>query len=213
MTGGILRAKGWDTAADTSLIIANNDFFYRAQARVLPLFPASRATLFPRLSFQHVNLYAGEVALNQASAGLGVNVNIRKGFFWAGLEGLYDRNSYFSDSTKTAVGGKVSFGIERTLWWNWFIIRVGGQKVWTYNTTQYSPNAPISNKSATSQWYENPSSDGSDSDLVGLGFGINVENRLRIDCVASEDMLYTLANVLNSPERYIVSRISATYSF
>jgi hypothetical protein len=44
-------------------------------------------------------------------------------------------------------------------------------------------------------WYENPPSDGSDNDLVSLGFGLNVENRLRVDFVAAEDIPYTLLRI------------------
>jgi hypothetical protein len=62
-------------------------------------------------------------------------------------------------------------------------------------------------------WEENIPADGSDNDLVSLGFGLNVENRLRIDFVAAEDIAYTLTNLFSGPQHHLFTRVSATYSF
>ncbi|MDQ3003667.1 MAG: hypothetical protein M3Y08_20715, partial [Fibrobacterota bacterium] len=80
--------------------------------------------------------------------GVGVNVSLDRGFFWLGVQGLFDENEQqgMTDSAGLAVynsaisaasnetirGGRVSFGIERNVWWDWLVLRVGGQKEITY---------------------------------------------------------------------------------
>ena len=136
------------------------------------------------------------------AAGLGININIDKGFFWGGLEFLYGQDDKDNDAEQN-VGGKFSFGIERNVLWDWFLIRVGGQKSLLIKTMGISEK----------EWWENPASDETDKDLVGLGFGINIDNRLHIDFVANEMIPFTLSNIISSEQKYLFSRVSATYSF
>ena len=212
--GGILRAKG-DSSSNPNFykpdIIANNDYFLKGDIRLFSALSMLNGDFVPHLSIQRVTLHEDQVSLDDVAAGLGLNINIDKGFFWAAIEGLY-KDYYYgwsapNDSEKTGIGGRVSFGIERSIWWDWFVIRVGGQKTLLYSTTTTSGNV---NK--IGRWEENAPSDASDNDLVSLGFGLNVENRLRIDVVAAEDVPYTFAFV-SGPQHHLFTRVSATYSF
>lgn len=203
--GGILRAKGDSLTPANKIIVADNDWFFRGDLRFFSALSALNGDFVPHLGVQRVNLYSNTVNLNDLAAGLGLNINIDKGFFWAGVEGLY-KDYTFPDSLKTGIGARVSFGIERSIWWDWFVIRVGGQKVVIYSQTD-------KNSDTWGQWDENPASDGSDNDLVALGFGLNVENRLRIDVVAAEDAVYTFTNLISGPQHHLFTRVSATYSF
>ena len=102
------------------------------------------------------------------------------------------------------VGGRISFGIERNIIWDWFVIRVGGQKSILINAKGTDERMMT----------ENPASEETDEDLVGLGFGINIENRPRVDFVANEIFPYTFSNLISSgQQKYLFSKVSATYSF
>jgi hypothetical protein len=103
-------------------------------------------------------------------------------------------------------GGLISFGIERNVWWDWLVLRVGGQKEITYRD----------HKGAGGSYnyiYTNPTNDGTADDHVGFGIGINVEEKLKVDATLAEDILYTGGNLLSGPSHHVISRISATYSF
>jgi len=209
--GGILRAMG-DSAynANPNLrvkrINANNDWFARGDIRFFSALPMLNGDFVPHLGVQEVTLHGDSVSLIDLAGGAGLNLHIDKGFFWAGIEAVYKGYSYFNDSTKMGIGGRVSFGIERSIWWDWFVIRVGGMKTILYSSTD-------SSGVTRSRWDENNPSDGTDNDLVALGFGVNVENRLRVDFVAAEDMPYTFSNLISGSAHHLFTRISATYSF
>ena len=203
---GILRAKGDSVSPVNKKIIADNDIFAKADIRLFSALSMINGDFVPHLGVQYVDLYSEQVNFIDVAAGVGLNVNIDKGFFWAGLEGMYNEYSYFSNLTKTGIGGRVSFGIERSIWWDWFVIRVGGQKILLYTTED-------SGGELVGGWYENTPADASDDDLVSLGFGLNVENRLRIDVVAAEDCAYTFTNLVSGPQHHLFTRVSATYSF
>jgi hypothetical protein len=209
VAGGILRAKGdpynWNQTLPKE-IIANNDVFVKGDVRLFSALTTLNGDFVPHVSVQNVTLHGDSVSLFDVAAGIGLNIHIDKGFFWAGLEGLFKGYSYFNDSTKTSFGGRVSFGIERSIWRDWFVIRVGGQKTFLYTTAD-------SSNSTTTRFQENNPSDGSDNDLVGLGCGVNVENRLRVDFVVAEDLPYTFGNIISGSAHHLFTRISATYSF
>jgi hypothetical protein len=158
--------------------------------------------------------------------GLGVNVSLDRGFFWLGAQGLFDENdmtgttgdstlgtlSFNSHSnTKTSQsirGGLISFGIERNVWWDWLVLRVGGQKEITYR--DQTSNIP---DQTFNYIFTNPTNDGTIDDAVGFGIGINIEEKLKVDATVAEDLPYTAGNLLSAPLHHIISRISATYSF
>ena len=211
LVGGILRAMG-DTAYSADphyrwkTIIANNDWFAKGDIRFFSALPMLNGDFVPHLGIQEVRLHGDSVSLFDLAGGVGLNLRIDKGFFWTGIEAMYKRCSYFNDSTKSGIGGRFSFGIERSIWWDWFVIRVGGSKTIMYLSSD-------SSGASRNWWDENSPSDGSDNDLVALGFGVNVENRLRVDFVAAEDMPYTFSNLISGSAHHLITRISATYSF
>jgi hypothetical protein len=118
-------------------------------------------------------------------------------------------------------GGIISFGIERNLWWDWFVMRVGGQKVISYASYKASDDAKfsvlcpsakngISCEENGKYFVTNPVSDGTTDDNIGFGFGVNIEEKLKIDFAVSED--FPFRNLFQGGTRWI-SKISATYSF
>lgn len=160
--------------------------------------------------------------LTKLHFGLGVNVSLDRGFFWLGLQGMFDEESktgyaagtrnYSHTSTteesETMRGGLVSFGIERNVWWDWLVLRVGGQKEISYR--DHSGTAPGQTYNYT---FTNATNDGTLNDAVGFGVGINIEEKLKVDATVAEDLPYTFGNLFSGPIHHLISRISATYSF
>lgn len=217
------------------------EFSWWANGRLFSTIEAINGELVPRVDIHHIQV--GD-ALNDfnLSAGVGVNVAMDRGFFWMGVEGfrheltseavyvdaagdvVYDatmRNLPGRD-VETETGGVLSFGIERNVFWDWFVVRVGGQKVISYVDCKEGDNyiasadgewlAYCSGKMQRegNYWYTNPAGDGTVNDHIGWGFGINVEEKLKIDVVMAEDFLYR--NPFQGSGIWI-SRLSASYSF
>jgi hypothetical protein len=176
---------------------------------------------------------------NLYNLNLGLNVVIPRGFIWVGLDGVrvkeevgtWDKagerddeyliyrepgslEQYETDHSDR-MGGIVSFGIERNAW-NWFVFRFGGQKSFIYNTcrnntgkaTICDSNRPTGQK--LSYWSTNPYGDGSLDDHVGIGVGLNIEDKLKIDFSLAEDVFFR--NPFRGEGRFI-SRISSIYTF
>lgn len=158
--------------------------------------------------------------------GLGVNVSLDRGFFWLGVQGIFDEDSrtgmtenggvmtynYASgrNTDQTMRGGLVSFGIERNVWWDWLVLRVGGQKEITYRDQTSNSGNPLE---TFNYIYTNPTNDGTGNDAVGFGIGINIEEKLKVDATIAEDLPYTFGNLFSGPMHHLISRVSATYSF
>jgi hypothetical protein len=107
----------------------------------------------------------------------------------------------------------ISFGIERNIWWDWFVIRVGGQKSILYTDCNQNDKNKGKFGICTDDgnfFSTNPLADGTADDHVGFGFGINIEEKLKIDVTVAEDLLFR--NPFQGEGR-MFSRISATYSF
>lgn len=161
-------------------------------------------------------------AYNELSGkfGVGVNASLDRGFFWLGVEGIFKSNEvvntryakdsviYYmkgeegSDIQQDIYGTSISFGIERNIWWDWLVMRVGGKK-----------DILFVENDANSYIYTNPIADGTPDDHVGFGVGVNIEEKLKVDATIAEDILFTGGNLLSGPHHHIISRISATYSF
>ncbi|MBN1309735.1 MAG: hypothetical protein JXA18_17575 [Chitinispirillaceae bacterium] len=193
---------GTITAISANTAVAQQDYFGRGEIRLFSALAGVNGDFVPRARVDFLKLEEANKLKVDIAAGLGININIDKGFFWSGLEFLYGQDDKDDDAEQN-VGGKISFGIERNVLWDWFLIRVGGQKSLILKTV--GPNEK--------EWWENPSSDETDKDLVGLGFGINIDNRLHIDFVASEMIPFTFSNLISGEQKYLFSRVSATYSF
>ncbi len=192
------------TAVDANRVMAESDYFGRFEIRLFSALAGINGDFVPRARIDVLNIDKDNLLKVDVAAGLGLNLNIDKGFFWAGLEFLYGQMDSDASESQQDVGGRVSFGIERNILWDWFVIRVGGQKSLMVKSSGTNDT----------RLAENPSFDETDNDLVGLGFGINIENRLRIDVVASEIFPYTFSNLISSgAQKYLFNRVSATYSF
>jgi len=221
---------------DTDLL----SFFF--DARMFSRIGAINGHLIPVISFRNMNA-PGRDELD-IGAGMGVDAAFDRGFFWLGLKGFYNKQRagetwiktsgetvYMGDgddswgSDKTILwqaGGTISFGIERNIWWDWFVIRVGGQKTIAYadyNNSGEDVQSNISNVLCPTRggcpvngnyFVTNPSNDGTKADNVGFGFGINIEEKLKIDATVAEDVMFR--NPFQGEGR-LISRISATYSF
>jgi len=207
VSGGTTTAIASDTLAVTDrIVVSDGDFFWRCDVRLFSAFPALNASLVPSVSLQQMNLTNRDrMDLN---GGMGINMNIDRGFFWAGAQIVYtqldNKTQATSSESLQSVGGRFSFGIERNVITDWFLIRVGGQK--EFRNVKIGTNNDV-------RWWENNPHDGSDGDLVALGFGLNIDNRLRIDFVASEDLPYTFTNIVSGNKSHIFNRVSATYRF
>jgi len=219
-------------------------------ARMFSRVSAINGHLIPVFSFRNMNA-PGRDELD-VGAGIGVDAAFDRGFFWLGLKGFYNKQragetwlkSNFSAgetvympkdedyehdrwwgedrTTLWQVGGTISFGIERNIWWDWFVLRVGGQKTIAYanynnsgeenqnNITNILCPTPGGCPTNGNYFVTNPSNDGTKNDNVGFGFGINIEEKLKIDATVAEDVVFR--NPFQGGGR-IISRISATYSF
>jgi hypothetical protein len=196
------------TTTDTiNEIIANNDLSFKGDIRLFSALTALNGDFVPHLSVEYIGL-KGFNQTNYA-LGLGVNINIDKGFFWTGIEGLVEEkayskvNSFDRDSLPTGIGGRLGAGIERNVVWDWLVLRIGVSKKLLY----------VSDGGENGHWEQNPESDGSDDDFAGVGVGVNIENRFRIDGVLAENIFYTWTALLSSPQHHVMDRITLTYSF
>ena len=182
-------------------------------ARPLPIM------IVPAVAFRSVN--APDRTLTTFRAGSGANVSLDRGFFWLGVDYFYNTDEVFatdnsystvsdsvSSTTITDNGLRVSFGIERNIWTDWFVIRVGGQKI--INFRKVSGTAQTASYSTMST---NPDINANEQDLVNFGFGLNIEDKLKVDAVVAKDILYTGGNFFGGPVDHVLSRISASYSF
>ncbi|MFA6622970.1 MAG: hypothetical protein WCS54_02560 [Fibrobacteraceae bacterium] len=228
LTGGIARVQ---YGPDHKDFFEDGDFSYLGNARAFFTLDAIDGELIPAVRAHYVQ--APGVEDRHAQVGLGINVALDRGFFWMGWDFLWNQkrehdwtydyttgetvyNSQYEDKIwdkRKDIGGMVSFGIERNIWWDWFVVRVGGQKSILYTKCDVdSRNAGKNGLCADDGTFfsTNPMGDGTAKDHVGWGFGINVEEKLKIDVTVAEDLLYR--NPFQGEGR-LFSRIDATYSF
>ena len=221
--------------------IFDGDYSWWAKSRLFSTIEALNGELVPEAEIYNVQAGNGLTDFH-VGAGLGVNVAMDRGFFWLGIEGfrhstetegfsVADDGSVVYDATAknlsgsdvaTTTGGVLSFGIERNVFWDWFVVRVGGRKVIAYvdcdEADGYGKDAEGNAlaycggkmKAEGNYWETNPVGDGSLEDHIGWGWGINVEEKLKIDVVMAEDFLYR--NPFQGGRLWI-SRVSASYSF
>lgn len=216
----------------------DGDFTYLGKARAFFTLEAIDGELVPAASVKFAQ--APGIDDKLAMAGLGINVAMDRGFFWMGLDFIWNQKkahdwvyesaagAWVYDSrnddddlnwdTRSDIGGKISFGIERNIWWDWFVVRVGGQKSILYtdcdvnskNEGKYNASRYGICKDDGTFFTTNPLADGSNDDHVGFGFGINIEEKLKIDVTVAEDVLFR--NPFQGEGR-ILTRLDATYSF
>ncbi|HNY30633.1 MAG TPA: hypothetical protein PKO15_07080 [Fibrobacteria bacterium] len=169
----------------------------------------------PAASFRLIN--APSRTLSKFRVGSGANVSLDRGFFWMGVDYFNTSDEIFaagmdtvSESAKAVNidenGLRVSFGIERNIWTDWFVIRVGGQKI----IKQVDRTGVGGTYSVLTT---NPESNNYDEDLVSFGFGVNIEDKFKVDAVMEKDILFTGGSLLGREPDHVLSRISASYSF
>jgi hypothetical protein len=183
----------------------SSDFIADVNLRLFSDLIVLNGKFVPRLGVTYYNLSSyTKMALN---IGLGANLNIDRGFGWAGLEMLYEDEEGLAeipnDETRKTMGARLSFGLERNIIWNWFLFRAGVSK-----TVKY-----IKQGDDVATWAENIEANGTKDDFLGIGVGVNVENRLKIDCIVAEDNCFTLTNLVSGPQHHIFTRFGVTYSF
>ncbi|MBQ1823883.1 MAG: hypothetical protein II121_01910 [Fibrobacter sp.] len=210
----------------------DGDFSFIGKSRAFFTLEALDGELVPAFSMKLIQ--APGIEDKHAQVGLGINVALDRGFFWLGGDFLWNKmrahdwtinytdgySTYDASNDKdpnwderSDIGGMISFGIERNIWWDWFVIRVGGQKSILYTECDQNEKNKGTNGICTDSgnfFTTNPLADGTSKDHVGFGFGINIEEKLKIDVTVAEDMLFR--NPFQGEGR-LFSRISATYSF
>jgi hypothetical protein len=198
---------GWikDTAKNYSsvkpakkVVVADGDLSVRGDIRLFSALTTLNGDFVPHLGLEVLRFNGGTEQDVNMELGVGININIDRGFFWMGLEGLFND----SDSLQQG-GGRISFGIERNVIWDWLVWRTGGTKTFL-KQTGYDENTRM---------VENPEADASDDDLLAFGVGLNIENRLKVDGVVAEDIFYTFSNLFTGSHHHLMTRISVSYSF
>ena len=234
LSGGVARIK---YGPDRHDFFDDGDFSILGKARAFFTLEAIDGELVPAANIKLAQAPGIEDKL--AQAGMGINVAMDRGFFWLGLDFIWNQtkaHDWFYDKAldggawvydsrneddphwdkRSDIGGKISFGIERNIWWDWFVIRVGGQKSILYtdcdvnSKNEYTSDRYGICKDDGTFFSTNPLADGSADDHVGFGFGINIEERLKIDVTVAEDLLFR--NPFQGEGRFF-SRLDATYSF
>lgn len=212
----------------------------RISTRITNTFDFLHGELVPQGNYEIRKADGRSLTDFDAGLGLQVNMD-RNLFFWIGSEYFFQEDraagySYISskvdgqtvqsvfkdqrseenwdykgDAVSKEYGGRISFGIERNLWTNWFLIRVGGSKKISWKECQPAAGQDRGFCGERGSYYStNAYGDGSKDDHVGFGFGINVEEKLKVDAVVAEDLLYR--NPFQGGGR-MLSRISASYQF
>ena len=234
LSGGVARIQ---YGPDRHDFFDDGDFSILGKARAFFTLEAIDGELVPAANIKLAQAPGIEDKL--AQAGMGINVAMDRGFFWLGLDFIWNQtkaHDWFYDKAldggawvydsrneddphwdkRSDIGGKISFGIERNIWWDWFVIRVGGQKSILYtdcdvnSKNEYTADRYGICKDDGTFFSTNPLADGTADDHVGFGFGVNIEERLKIDVTVAEDLLFR--NPFQGEGR-IFSRIDATYSF
>ncbi|MEK7395181.1 MAG: hypothetical protein AAB214_21705 [Fibrobacterota bacterium] len=191
---------------------------FGASARSFISAPQIFGVIVPAASFRSIS--APGLSKTEFRIGSGANVSLDRGFFWLGVDyfnhsgdqnitsaGVASTVSNFDTlTTITDNGVRVSFGIERNIWTDWFVIRVGGQKI--IANRDYSKGGV-----SYSDVISNPDRGDDQNDLVSFGFGLNIEDKLKVDAVVAKDILFNGGALFGGPVDHVLSRISASYSF
>lgn len=187
-----------DTTDAEEEIVADGDVSVGGDIRLFSALTTLNGDFVPHLGLEVINLKEGQEQIINGELGVGLNLNIDRGLFWMGIEAIMSD----MDSVQE-FGGRVSFGLERNIIWDWLVWRIGGTKTLVYQ----------SKGEGEGKWRQNDEANASDEDVIGFGMGINIENRLKVDAVMAEDLFYTFTNLFSGNHHHIFTRFSATYSF
>jgi hypothetical protein len=158
-----------------------NSFFGGARAFIT--FPMFAVDAVPSLYYERLRF--NRFSQKNFSGGVGLLKAIDRGLFWGGMEIFQDQQDFIGDSTKTNFGFHISFGLEKSIGWDWLIVRVGGSRQW-FNQKVEGANGVFFRNS----WEENTDVDGTAQDLMGFGIGLNFEGRLKFDITLNEALPY-----------------------
>jgi hypothetical protein len=204
----------------------------RIMTRIVSTFEFLNGELVPRGEYSVLN--AQDRRKSHFDMGLGLQVNMPSNMlFWLGgeyfqeedntggyeyINGLVVKDqrdeSYWKNEGRgfaKEYGGRIGFGIERNIWTKWLMVRVGGTKKISWMRCKPADGQEQGFCGQEGTYYTtNASGNGMPDDHVGFGIGVDVEERLKVDAVVSEDALYR--NPFQGGGR-IFSRVSATYKF
>ncbi len=194
VSGGManLKSQALDPSYDET------DFSFYGSVRLFSTMILINGEIVPVFKFNQTK-FQDRLDNTRVSGGVGANVSLDKGFFWTGFELGYSNEDVSNNKSTEAT---FSFGIERNVWWDWFVLRVGGRQTLFFRDNDGNKYWDMTNKS-----------NGTNNDLVGLGVGLNIEEKLKIDGVVAEDIPYTFGNLFSGAAHHLMTRITATYSF
>jgi hypothetical protein len=202
---GLLNYHGTDLPALGAYSIPEhneNDYSFFASARLFSTLVSLNGEIVPIAKYKRISVR--DYVKSEKNIGLGANITLDRGFFWFGTEviGSTTKNSGGRELSRLDI--PVGFGIERNVVWDWLVLRVGFRKtIW----------GTVENSDGLSMNFTNPEADMTSRDHVGGGIGINIEEKLKIDAVMAEDILYKWGNLVSGNSHHVFSRITATYSF
>ncbi len=204
---GVISQVGMDSTLE-KVNVFKNDFFASADLRLFSAISFLNGSFVPHMRFDYMKFNDGKNRRYNLDAGVALNVNIDRGFFWTGIEGIYrDIDSKMTeayDKVQT-IGLRVNFGMESNIIFDWLVARVGATKLLAIEA--------VGGLNGTRRWIENPENDASDEDHFAFGFGFNIENRFKFDFVLAEDIFYTLTNLFSGNHHHLMTRFTLTYSF
>ena len=162
--------------------------------------------------FNYSVLQAPGRAYTKLHFGLGVNVSLDRGFFWLGVQGLFDENETERLSTTDAEGTRVlqlhqPDRDRRDHPGRPHLLRHRAQCLVGLAGPargrpegNHLPGRPgaITAETSTTSTPIRPMMAPPD-DHVGFGIGINVEEKLKVDATLAEDILYTFGNLFSGP--------------
>jgi hypothetical protein len=182
------------------------DISYFVSARWFSSLVSLNGEIVPILKVKGISVRKYEVF--ELTAGVGANVTLDRGFFWAGAEVVHNATTVPVGANKTVnetnLAIPLSFGIERNIVWDWFVMRVGFKKV-VYGRSENQRDLTVLES--------NPEADMTVGDHAGIGVGLNIEEKLKIDGVVAEDIFYKWGNLISGNSHHVLTTITATYSF
>jgi hypothetical protein len=170
-----------------------------------------KSAVIPLLKFNMVNSL-DDYSRTIFGGGVGIERSLYKGMVWGGAEYLFSSTTFknFWETIterkyeRTENNLQFSFGVEKQIIWEWFMIRVGATKMFAFEKLDQENNEKKM-ETVDRSFREN-------SDVVGFGIALIANEALRFDVTASEEFPYS--NALNGQrDGIIVSRISALYKF
>ncbi|MBL8028815.1 MAG: hypothetical protein JNL74_20490 [Fibrobacteres bacterium] len=178
------------------------DFSMFFSARLFSTMVSLNGEIVPVVKYKSISVRKYEKS--EFDVGVGANITLDRGFFWFGAEVISSTTKKRGGSEKNQIDIPLGFGIERNVVWDWLVLRVGLRKT-IWGTEENSGGLTMN--------FSNPEADMTSRDHVGGGIGINIEERLKIDAVMAEDILYKWGNLISGNSHHIFTRITATYSF